>query len=159
MRQTRFTGLWANADFMRLWIGQTTSALGSVIGIAALGFTAIQYLHATPFQLGLLFAARLAPGFLAALFAGAWADRIRRRPILIGADVGRAVLLATLPLAAFFGVLRFGQLCAVVFLVSILTAFFDVAYRSYLPSLISRTDLLEGNSKLSATAALAEVSG
>jgi MFS family permease len=144
---------------MRLWIGQTISVGGSLIGRAAMSFTAILLLHATPFQLGLLFAASMVPGFLTGLIAGAWVDRLPRRPILIWADIGRAVLLATIPLAAFFRLLRIEQLYVVNFLVSILTIFFDVAYQSYLPSLISRAELIEGNSKLSASASVAEVGG
>src|SRR5437899_6789326 len=144
---------------MRLWIGQTISVFGSVVGVAAMSFTAILTLHATPFQLGLLSAARLAPGFVTALAAGAWVDRLQRRPILIGADIGRAALLTTIPLAAILGLLRIEQLYLITFLVSILTIFFDVAYRSYLPSLIGRAELVEGNSKLSASASAAEVSG
>jgi predicted MFS family arabinose efflux permease len=155
----RFTGLWRNAGFMRLWIGQTISVGGSLIGRAALSFTAILVLQATPFQVGLLFASSLVPGFLTGLIAGAWVDRLPRRPILIWADIGRAALLATIPLAAVLGLLRIEQLYVVNFLVSILTIFFDVAYQSYLPSLISRTDLIEGNSKLTASASVAEVGG
>jgi MFS family permease len=153
------TGLWRHADFLKLWTGQTISGFGSMIGAAAMAFTAIQYLHATAFQLGLLASARVAPGFLAGLAAGAWVDRMRRRPILIGADIGRALLLATIPLAAAFGLLRIGQLYLVTVLVGILTVFFDVAYESWLPSLIDRTALVERNSKLSATASIAEASG
>ncbi|MEK6284941.1 MAG: MFS transporter [Acidobacteriota bacterium] len=159
VQRRRFTGLWRHGAFMRLWTGQTLSVFGSLIGSTAMGFTAILVLHATPFQLGLLSAARLAPGFLTGLIAGAWVDRLRRRPILIVADIGRAALLATIPLAAVLGHLRIEQLYIITFLVSILTIFFDVAYQSYLPSLIGRKDLIEGNSKLSASASVAEVSG
>ena len=159
MLRQRFTGLWRHADFIRVWIGQTVSVFGSLIGGPALAFTAILILHATPFQLGVLAAARLAPGVLTGLFAGAWADRLRRRPIMIGADIGRAMLLATIPLAAVLGLLRIQQLYAVTFLVGVLTVLFDVAYQSYLPSLIAREDLVEGNSKVSASASVAEVSG
>ena len=154
----RLTGLWRHPGFMKLWIGQTISVFGSLIGATAMGFTAILILRATPFQLGLLSAARLAPGFLTGLVAGAWVDRLRRRPILIGADIARALLLATIPLAAALGRLRIEQLYAVTLLVSILTIFFDVAYQSYLPSLIGRAELVDGNSKLSASASVAEVS-
>jgi len=144
---------------MRLWTGQTISAFGSVVGIAAMSFTAILTLHATPFQLGLLSAARLAPGFLTGLAAGAWVDRLRRRPILIGVDILRAALIATIPAGAVLGLLRIEQLYAVTFLVSGLGVFFDVAYESYLPSLIGRSDLVEGNSKLSASASVSEIAG
>ncbi|MFY9571287.1 MAG: MFS transporter [Blastocatellia bacterium] len=159
MLRFHFTGLWRHANFVRLWIGQTISVFGSLIGATAMAFTAILVLDATPFQLGLLSAARLIPGFLTGLAAGAWVDRLRRRPILIGADIGRAVLLATIPFAAVLGLLRIEHLYVVAFLVSILTIFFDVAYQSYLPSLIGRAELVEGNSKLSASNSVAEVSG
>lgn len=153
------SSLWRHDGFLRLWAGQSISVFGSVVGIAAMGFTAILFLHATPFELGLLSAARLAPGFLMGLVAGAWVDRLRRRPILIAVDFARAILLGTIPLAALLGSLRIEHLYAVTFLVSLLTVFFDVAYQSYLPSLIDGPQLVEGNSKLSATASVAEIGG
>jgi len=158
-RRRHFTGLWRHADFMRLWTGQTISGFGSLIGATAIAFTAILVLHATPFQLGILAAVRLAPGFLTGLIAGAWVDRLRRRPILICADIGRGLLLATIPLAAILQRLHIEQLYIVTFFVGILSTFFDVAYESYLPSLIGRDQLIEGNSKLSASASAAEFGG
>ena len=97
---SKLTGLWRHNDFLRLWSGQTISVFGSMIGGTALDFTAILVLGATPLQLGVLNAMRLVPGLLAGLFAGAWVDRLHRRPLLIGADIGRALVLASLPLAA-----------------------------------------------------------
>ncbi len=155
----KLAGLWRHADFLRLWSGQTISVFGSRIGGTAMTFTAILALGATPFQMGLLNALQLAPGFLAGPFAGAWVDRVRRRPLLIWADLGRALVLASIPLAAVLGMLRLGQVFVVALLVSILTILFDVAYQSYLPGLIGRDELLEGNSKLSASAAVAEFGG
>jgi MFS family permease len=155
----KLTGLWRHADFLRLWSGQTISAFGSMIGGTAMSFTAILALDATPFQMGVLNAMQLVPGFLAGLFAGAWVDRVRRRPLLIGADLGRALALATIPLAALLGILRIGQVYLVALVVSILSIIFNVAYQSYLPALIGKEDLLEGNSKLSASAAVAEFGG
>jgi MFS family permease len=145
MLRRHFTGLWRHADFMRLWTGQTISGFGSLIGATAIAFTAILVLHATPFQLGILAAVRLVPGFLAGLIAGAWVDRLRRRPILIGADIGRGLLLATIPLAAILQRLHIEQLYIVTFFVGILSTFFDIAYESYLPSLIGRDQLIEGS--------------
>ncbi|MFL5734651.1 MAG: MFS transporter [Chloroflexia bacterium] len=159
MQRQRFTGLWQNPDFMRLWVGQTISVFGSMIGGTAMAFTAILVLKATPFQLGALAAARMLPGFLIGLVAGVWVDRLRRRPILIGADLGRALVLASVPAAAIVGLLHIEQLYIVAFVVSMLTIFFDVAYRTYLPSLVRRDELLEGNSKLSASASVAEFGG
>jgi MFS family permease len=124
-----------------------------------MSFTAILVLQATPFQLGVLNALQLLPAFLVGLFVGAWVDRVRRRPLMVGVDIGRALLLASIPLAALVDLLSIGQVYVVVLLVSILTILFDVAYRSYLPGLVGKEDILEGNSKLSASAAVAEFGG
>jgi len=155
----KLTGLWKQADFMRLWAGQTISVFGSMIGGTAMTFTAILVLNATPFQMGVLNSMQILPAVIMSLVAGAWVDRVRRRPLLIGADLGRALLLATIPLAALLGALHIGQIYLVALVVSLLTLFFDVAYQSYLPGLIGRQDVLEGNSKLSASAAVAEFGG
>lgn len=146
-------------NFLKLWAGQTVSLFGSLIGRFALPFVAIYTLNATPFQVAAIGAAGVAPGVLLGLLAGAWVDRLRRRPILIAADLGRALVLATVPLAWAFGALSLTQLIIVATLISALSIFFDVAYRSYLPSLLGRDDLVEGNSKLAATDAVAEVAG
>jgi predicted MFS family arabinose efflux permease len=155
----KLTGLWQHDDFLRLWSGQTISVFGSMIGGTALDFTAILVLGATPVQLGVLNAMKIVPGLLAGLFAGAWVDRLHRRPLLIGADVGRALVLASLPLAALLGALHIAQVYGVALLISILSVFFDVAYQAYLPALVGKHELVEGNSKLSASAAVAEFGG
>src|SRR6266511_4393593 len=84
--------LWRNSDFLKLWSGQTISVFGSMIGGTAMSFTAVLFLQATPFQMALLSAMHLVPGFLAGLFAGAWVDRVRRRPMMIAVDISRAVI-------------------------------------------------------------------
>lgn len=122
-------------------------------------FVAILVLKATPFQMGLLNTMQLLPAFIIGLFAGAWVDRLQRRPFLIAADIGRAIILASIPLAALFGKLNILQVYGVAVVVSILTTFFDVAYKSYLPALVSKNELLDGNSKLTASAAVAEFGG
>ncbi len=155
----QLTGLWQHPDIMRLWTGQTISALGSQIGGTALTFTAILTLHATPLQLGWLETARAVPVLLLGLLAGAWVDRLRRRPVLIVADIGRALLLITIPAAALFGVLHIEQLYVVAALVGALALFFDVAYPAYLPALVKPHELVEGNSKLSMTSSVAEIGG
>ena len=99
------------------------------------------------------------PTLALGLFAGVWVDRVRRRPILIGTDIGRFIVLATVPVAAMFAALTFVQLCVVMLTYSALDLFFDVAYRSYLPSLVAREDLLDANSKLTASAGVAEAGG
>ena len=104
----------------------------------ALPLTAILTLDSTPVQLGILTAAATLPSLLVSLPAGAWVDRLRRRPVLIGADWGRALLLGSIPLAAVLGLLRIEYLYLVAALASALTVFFNVAADSYLPALIPR---------------------
>ena len=152
-------GLWGHPDFLKLWAGQTISVFGSMVTAFALPVTAILLLEATPLDITLLGAAEIAPGLLVSLFAGAWVDRLRRRPVLIVADVCRALLLGSIPAAALLGVLRIELLYVVALLVSVCAVFFDVAYLSYLPTLVRRGNLLEGNSKLQASASAAEVAG
>jgi len=155
----RFGGLWRHPDFVRLWSGQTISVFGSLIGQTALPFTAIIYLKARPLEVALITSSSVLAGICVGLFAGVWVDRLRRRPIMIAADLGRAAVLATVPLAAAFGVLRIEQLYAVAFVSGVLTTFFDVAYASYLPTLVRPDELVEGNSKLTGSAAVAEFGG
>jgi MFS family permease len=157
--RARRGGLWQHRDFMKLWLGQTVSQFGSHITGAALPFVAFLTLGATPLQLGILGALGSVPILLFGLFAGVWVDRLRRRPILIGADLGRALILGSIPLAALLGVLRIELLYVVAALVGILTVFFDVAYASILPSLVTRHELVEANSKLGSSSALAEIGG
>lgn len=132
---------------------------GSQFTLLALPIIAALALGASPSQMGVLSAVGTAPFLIFGLFAGAWVDRRHRRPILVFGDVGRALLLGTIPLAAFLGVLGMSQLYIVGFLVGILTVFFDVAYQAYLPALIDREHLVDGNSRLEASRSLAQVSG
>jgi MFS family permease len=155
----RFGGLWRNAEFVKLWTAETISVFGSMVSGAALSFTAILFVNATPAQLGLLRVADLLPKFLTGLIVGVWVDRLRRRPIMVVADLGRALLLVTIPAAALLHRLRIEHLYAVMFLTGLLTVFFDIANRSYLPTLIRREELVEGNSKLTASASVAEFGG
>ena len=152
-------GLWRHADFLKLWAGQTVSQLGSQVTQLALPLTAALTLEATAWQMGVLGAAAFAPFLLFGLFAGVWVDRLPRRRILVAADLGRALLLGLIPLAAQLGVLRIELLCAVGFLAGVLTVFFDVAYQSYLPALVDRSQLVEGNAKLEVSRSVAQVGG
>ncbi len=153
------SSLWRHRDFRLLWVGDTVSQFGSMITQTAAPLLAALVLAATPFQMGLLTAADTAAFLLIGLPAGAWVDRMRRRPLMIGADVGRAVLLASVPVAWWFGVLTLLQLILVGLAVGVLTVFFDVAYQSYLPALVEKAQLIEGNSKLQASQSVAMVSG
>lgn len=143
-----FTGLWRHADFRKLWAAQTISLLGSQITALALPVAATLTLHATAFQMGILGVAGALPILLFGLLAGIWVDRFRRRPLLIGADLGRAFVLGSIPLAALLGLLSMGQLYVVAFLAGLLTVLFNIAHISLLPSLVNHEQLVEGNSKL-----------
>lgn len=156
---SRSTGLWGHGDFLRLWAAHTVTQLGDRISFVAIPLSAVVALDASPFQVGVLSAIGSVPVLILGLFAGVWVDRLRRRPILILADVGRAVVLATIPFAAFFGVLSIWHLYVVVLLVGAMALFFDVAYRSYLPSLVRRELLVDGNSKLEVSRAASEIVG
>jgi MFS family permease len=116
-------------------------------------------LGATPWQMGLLTAAGRAPTLLIGLFAGVWVDRLRRRPVLIAADVGRAGLLLAIPLASVGGALTIELLYVVSLLVGALTVLFEIAHVSFVPSLVERSRLVDGNSKLEATSSAAGVVG
>jgi hypothetical protein len=151
--------LFRHRDFMKLWAGETVSLFGTRMGDVAISFAAVIALKATPFQIGLLAAAGTVPTLVLSLFVGVWVDRIRRRPILIATDIGRTIMLGTIPLAALFGALRMTQLYAVMLADGVLDLFFGVAYRSYLPSLVNREDLVDANSKLTASAGFAEAGG
>jgi MFS family permease len=151
--------LWRHGDFVKLWAGQSVSRLGTEVSRLAIPLVAIDVLHATTFEVGALAAMETVPFLLVALPAGAWVDRMRRRRVLIAADVGRCAALGTIPLASSLGALTIGQLYAVALVTGVLTVFFDVAYQSYLPSLVERDELLDGNAKLAATEAGARVAG
>ena len=134
--------------FLRLWAAETISHLGSSVTNLALPVVAITLLDATPLQIAILNLADFLPFLLIGLVAGVVVDRLPRRAILIGGDLGRALLIATIPVAYLSGVLTLAHLMLVGFAVGVLTVFFDVAYQAYLPSLIGRDDLVDGNSKL-----------
>jgi MFS family permease len=157
--RTRRGGLWHHLDFRRLWIGETVSQFGSTISQLALPLVAILILQASTFEVGLLVTCQLAAFLVVGLPAGAWVDRMRFRTVLIVNDVLRAAALASIPVAHWLGVLGIGQLYAVALVTGICTVFFDVAYQSYLPQLVERQALVEGNAKLQASESVAQIAG
>lgn len=158
-RYSSLKGLWQHTDFLKLWAGQTVSQFGSMITGSALPLTALLVLQATPAQMGALAAVGATPVLLVSLFAGVWVDRLQRRPLLIAADLGRAVMLSSIPVAALLGFLRIELLFVVAALAGVLAVLFDVAYQSYLPALVTREHLVEANSKLGMSDSVAEVAG
>ena len=157
--EVRVSLLRRHRDFRRLWTGETISVFGTRMGDVAVSFAAVIALGATPLQMGMLATVRLIPKLLFSLVAGVWVDRVRRRPLMIGADLGRFALLSIIPLAAVLGHLDMNYLYPVILAVGVLDLLFDVAYGAYLPSLVDASDVVEANSKLSASYAAAEVGG
>jgi len=155
----RLGGLWQHRDFVWLWSAQTVSQVGSQVSLLALPLVAIVSLGESAFRVALLTTAEFLPFLLFSLPAGVWVDRLRRRPILIVGDLLRGAALASVPVAYWLDVLTIWQLYAVGFIVGIGTVFFDVAYQSYLPTLVSRERLSEGNSKLEVSRSGAQLGG
>jgi MFS family permease len=147
------------ADFGKLWAAQSVSAFGSQITLLALPLTAISTLHAEAWQVGLLGTAEWLPFLLLALPAGVWGDRRVRRPVLVAADLGRALVLAAVVVAAVTGALTFPLLLILTFVFGAGTVFFEVFYYSYLPSLVGADALLGANSRLQASESVAQIGG
>lgn len=152
-------GVLGLAGFRRLWFAQTVSAVGDQITRVALPLTAAVMLAASASEVALIYAAQSAPTLLFSLFVGVWVDRHERRPVLLATHVGRAILLATVPLAVLLHVLSLPQIFVVAFLVGTLEAIFLVAYLAYLPTLVPRALLVDGNSKLQMSQSAAQVAG
>jgi MFS family permease len=152
-------GVLRDAAFRRFWIGQSISFIGSHVTELALPLTAVLLLDATADQMGLLTAIGYAPFLLIGLVAGVWVDRMRRRPILIATDLVSAVAIAVVPVAALLHVLRLEMLFAVAFVFGIVEVIAPVAYQSFVPTLVGRDRLVEGNAKLEASHSVASIVG
>jgi MFS family permease len=155
----RPSGLWAHRDFLKLWGAQTISVVGTQITLIALPLTAILVLDASTFAVAALTAMDTLPFLLFALPAGIWIDRMRRRPLMVVAEVGRAAVLLSIPVAYLLDALTLAHLFAAGFLVGALAVVFDLAYLSYLPGLVGRERLIGGNARLEATRAGAQAAG
>lgn len=152
-------GLWGHADFLRLWAAQAISAFGSRITRTALPIIAVTTLGQPEAVIGVLAAMQLAPGVVLAMMAGGFVDRGRKRRILIAADLIRAALVASLTLAWALGALSMIQVVLVGAGVGAASALFQITDVAYLPALIDRRRLVEGNAKLETTEAIAEITG
>jgi len=157
--RTRGGRLWKHRDFIRFWFGMSVSNFGNQITNLALPTIALLLLHITVFEVGLLGTIEYLAYPALGLFVGVWVDRFRRRPILILCNIGRLVSLASIPMAYLLNALGIYQIFAVAGVNSVFSVFFDVAYQSYLPSIVDPPDLVEGNSKLQTTASAASVIG
>jgi MFS family permease len=151
--------LWRRRDFMLLWSGQTVAESGSAVAPFALPFLAVTVLRATPFDVGVLTALGTVSFLLIALPAGVIVDRVARRRLMMWCNVGRAAVIGTVPVAYWLGRVTLVQLYAVALATGVLTVFFDVAYQSYLPTLLSRDQLVDGNGKIGTTQSAAQMLG
>jgi hypothetical protein len=140
--------MFRHKDFCTFWLSHTATQFGTQVALLGMPLVASLTLAATPLQMGLLGALEYAPFLLIGLFSGVWVDRSRRRPLLFISNIGRALLLAMIPVASFAGILRMEGLYVIAFLTGVCTVIFDIAYQSYLPSLVSRDQLVKGNSQL-----------
>ncbi len=148
--------LWQNSAFVRVWGAATISIFGSLVTRMALPLAAILILGAGALEVAVLRSLELAATLVVGLVAGAWVDRLRRRPVLIWADLGRAALLASIPIAFALDALTLWQLLAVSGLAAVLTTFFDSADNAYLPTIVERERLAEANGALAASGSAAE---
>ena len=156
MRNPFATPLWQNSAFVRVWAAASVSIFGSLITRMALPLAAILILGAGAFEVALIRAMELGTTLVVGLVAGAWVDRLRRRPVLIWADLGRAFLLVTIPVAHVLGVLTLVHILAVSGLAAVLTTFFDSADNAYLPTIVERERLVDANAALAASGSASE---
>lgn len=151
--------LGSDPDFVLLWLGRTTSGLGSQVSLLALPLTAILLLHAGALRVGMLAAAETAPFLLIGLPAGVWLERVPRRPVLVATGLLRTAVLAVVPVGFALGWLSLGELVAVAFCLGLLTTLFDIAWQAYLPGLVGFERLHEANARLSVSGSGAQLAG
>ncbi len=151
--------LGRHRNFRLLWGGDAISQLGSRLSELALPVLAVEAFSAGEFEMGVLSACATIAFLLVGLPSGAWVDRMRTKPVLVVSDLVRALALVSLPIALWLDVASFAQLCVVSVVVGTCTVFFDVAWQGMLPRIVDPDQLVEGNSKLSATQSVAEVAG
>lgn len=158
-RRGRAASLWRDRNFMTMWSGQALSQFGAQLTELAVPVLAVLLLQATELEVGVLSAANVAAFLLVGLPAGAWIDRMRKRHVMIAADLVRAIALAVVPLLWLAGVLEIWHLIVVAAIVGVATVFFDVSYQSIVPSLVRSDQIAEANGKLQATYELANIAG
>ena len=152
-------GLWRDRDFRSFWFGETISTAGSAMAVVAMPLTAVLVLHSSTLVVGLLQATAWLPAVLIGLPAGAWVDRRRKRPVMLACDVAAFALFASVPIAAWAGVLTIGQLVAVAFLAGSAAVFFSASYGPFLRSVVRPEHRLEANAKLEGSVWAAQMAG
>ncbi len=155
----RLGGVLRQRNFRLLWTGETVSSIGGSMATIGVALLAVEVLHASTFAIASLTAAAYVPWLIIGLPAGVWADRLPSRPLMIGADVAAALLYASLPVAAWLGVLTMGQVIAVALAGGVAEVVFSTAYQPWLPSILAPADLLEGNAKMQGSSSVATIAG
>jgi MFS family permease len=150
--------IWRNGAFVRVFTAASVSIFGSLVTRTALPFAAILVLGAGPLEIAAIRACEIVGGLAVGLVAGAWVDRLRRRPVMIAADIGQAVILASVPIAALTGWLSIPQLVVVALLASAFETAHNAADNAYLPTVVEREHLVDANSALTASRSVAEFS-
>lgn len=151
--------LWRHADFLNVWAAESISQFGSQISIFAIPLIAAITLDATPLEMGILSAAGPAPRLAIGFIAGAWADRLPRRPIMIATDAGRMLASAMIPITALSGNLSFAVLLTIAVITGMQSVFFDSAWAALLPNMVRKSQLTDATSKLMGSASLAQIVG
>lgn len=155
----RRSSLWNNPDFIRFWIGETIANFGGFLGVLALPIIAAVTLDASPVQMGILGASSNLPRMVVGIFAGAWVDQRKRRPVMIGINIGRALTMLLVPVFAYMGYLTFPLLLSVALLLGVQGIVFDSAWSAMVPNLVERKDLADANGKLWASMSVAQITG
>ncbi|MGD0477165.1 MAG: MFS transporter [Nitrososphaerales archaeon] len=151
--------IYIDSDFLKLWVGESISVFGSQFSPIAIQYAAKIILDAQPIQFGILSALGTLSFLLFGIPVGLYADSHRRKITMIYADVGRALILLSIPVTALLGFLSMNLFYIVAFTTGVLTVFFEICYQSYLPSLVERSKLVVANSRLQTSAATASASG
>jgi len=148
-----------NRNFQLLWFGQTISLFGSQISAIAIPLTAVTILQANPLQMGLLQTLYSLPFFLFSLFVGVWLDRSKRKPFLLYTNLLSFILLLAIPLLYFFNLLTIYHLYIIIFLTATASMILELAYLSYIPSIVAANQLPLANSKLEASRSVSSIAG
>ncbi|GAA2677526.1 MULTISPECIES: MFS transporter [Actinosynnema] len=152
--------LWHNGDFMKFWVGETVSLLGTQVTILALPLTAIHSLDATDSQVGVLRFVQLAPYLGLALILGIWVDRVRRRQVMLWTNAARMALIGLIPLLYALDQLTIPALLVIACLIGVASVLFDLSWMSYVPTLVKKPEhYVEASAKMGISSSTADVAG
>ncbi|BCB04796.1 MFS transporter [Bacillus sp. KH172YL63] len=151
--------LFQNKSFMKFWIGQTISMFGSQISVMALPLTAVLIFDASPMEMGIYMGMATAPYLVIGLFAGVWVDRVRRRPLMLTSNLLSAAILSLIPVLAWLDLLTISLMYIILFLFGSTRVVFELAYLSFIPSIVGQNEIADANSKIHSTVSVAKVAG